>query len=59
MVSCHTKPYPYVVLYCHSQLMENRVFKVSLGGKNGDRVTALAVVTWILCSGTETMCRFA
>ncbi|KAE8687052.1 Pentatricopeptide repeat superfamily protein isoform 1 [Hibiscus syriacus] len=43
MVSCHTKPYPYAVLYCHSQLTENKVFKVSLGGKNDDIVTAVAV----------------
>ncbi|KAK8564315.1 hypothetical protein V6N13_005451 [Hibiscus sabdariffa] len=43
IVSCHTKPYPYAVLYCHSQVTENRVFKVSLGGDNGDRVTAVAV----------------
>ncbi|XP_039064304.1 BURP domain-containing protein BNM2A-like [Hibiscus syriacus] len=43
IVSCHTKPYPYSVLYCHSQVTENRVFKVSLGGENGDRVTAVAV----------------
>ncbi|KAL4354633.1 hypothetical protein GQ457_06G002170 [Hibiscus cannabinus] len=43
IVSCHTKPYPYAILYCHSQVTENRVFKVSLGGENGDRVTAVAV----------------
>ncbi|KAK8561261.1 hypothetical protein V6N13_149568 [Hibiscus sabdariffa] len=43
MMACHTMPYPYAVLYCHSQLTENRVFKVSLGGENGDRVMAVAV----------------
>ncbi|OMO74263.1 hypothetical protein CCACVL1_16865, partial [Corchorus capsularis] len=44
MVACHTMPYPYAVLYCHSQETENRVFKVSLGGgENGDRVEAVAV----------------
>ncbi|KAK8505882.1 hypothetical protein V6N13_080632 [Hibiscus sabdariffa] len=43
MVACHTMPYPYAVLYCHSQETQNRVFKVSLGGENGDRVTAVAV----------------
>ncbi|XVE93228.1 hypothetical protein REPUB_Repub01dG0172300 [Reevesia pubescens] len=43
MVACHTVPYPYAVLYCHSQETENRVFKVSLGGENGDRVEAIAV----------------
>ncbi|OMO86315.1 hypothetical protein COLO4_21242 [Corchorus olitorius] len=43
MVACHTMPYPYAVLYCHSQETENKVFKVSLGGENGDRVEAVAV----------------
>ncbi|GMJ06892.1 unknown seed protein like 1 [Hibiscus trionum] len=43
IVACHTMPYPYAVLYCHSQETENRVFRVSLGGENGDRVTAVAV----------------
>ncbi|KAL1176471.1 hypothetical protein V6Z11_A04G160800 [Gossypium hirsutum] len=43
MVACHTVPYPYAVLYCHSQVTENRVFKVSLDGENGDKVTAVAV----------------
>ncbi|KAK8714371.1 hypothetical protein V6N13_149564 [Hibiscus sabdariffa] len=36
-------PYPSVVLYCHTQLTENRVFEVSLDGENGDRVTAVVV----------------
>ncbi|KAA8545958.1 hypothetical protein F0562_020591 [Nyssa sinensis] len=43
MVACHTMPYPYAIFYCHSQESENKVFKVSLGGENGDRVEALAV----------------
>ena len=43
MVACHTLPYPYAVFYCHSQLTENKVFKVLLQGENGDRVDALAV----------------
>ncbi|XVF01123.1 hypothetical protein REPUB_Repub04eG0061000 [Reevesia pubescens] len=43
MVACHTVPYPYAVLYCHSQETENKVFKVSLGGENGDKVEAVAV----------------
>ncbi|XVF67702.1 hypothetical protein PTKIN_Ptkin10aG0142900 [Pterospermum kingtungense] len=43
IVACHTLPYAYAVLYCHSQETENKVFKVSLGGENGDRVEALAV----------------
>ncbi|XP_022762313.1 BURP domain-containing protein BNM2A-like [Durio zibethinus] len=43
MVACHTLPYPYAVLYCHSQETQNKVFKVSLGGENGDRVEAVAV----------------
>lgn len=43
MVACHTLPYPYAVFYCHSQESKNQVFKVSLGGENGDRVEAIAV----------------
>ncbi|OMO92119.1 hypothetical protein COLO4_17855 [Corchorus olitorius] len=43
MVACHTLPYPYAVFYCHSQKSENRLFQVSLGGENGDRVEASAV----------------
>ncbi|XWS54893.1 hypothetical protein CRYUN_Cryun10bG0128900 [Craigia yunnanensis] len=43
MVACHTVPYPYAVLYCHSQETENKVFKVSLGGENGDKVQAVVV----------------
>ncbi|KAJ7978380.1 BURP domain-containing protein [Quillaja saponaria] len=43
MVACHTMPYPYAVFYCHSQESENKVFKVSLGGDNGDRVKAVVV----------------
>lgn len=44
MVACHTMPYPYAVFYCHgSQKSENKVFKISLGGENGDRVEAVAV----------------
>ncbi|XP_059649970.1 BURP domain-containing protein BNM2A-like [Cornus florida] len=43
MVACHTMPYPYAVFYCHSQMSENKVFQVSLGGENGDRVEAVVV----------------
>ncbi|KAJ0077190.1 hypothetical protein Patl1_36381 [Pistacia atlantica] len=43
MVACHTMPYPYAVFYCHSQETENKVFRVSLVGDNGDRVEAIAV----------------
>lgn len=43
MVACHTMPYPYAIYYCHSQLTENKVFKVSLEGQNGDVVDATAV----------------
>ncbi|XP_059429425.1 BURP domain-containing protein BNM2A-like [Corylus avellana] len=43
MVSCHTMPYPYAIFYCHSQESQNKVFKVTLGGENGDRVEAIAV----------------
>lgn len=42
-VACHTMPYPYTIFYCHYQKSENRVYKVSLKGENGDRVEALAV----------------
>ncbi|XP_059650008.1 BURP domain-containing protein BNM2A-like [Cornus florida] len=43
MVACHTMPYSYAVFYCHSQVSESRVFQVSLGGENGDKVEAVAV----------------
>ncbi|XP_012567687.1 BURP domain-containing protein BNM2A-like [Cicer arietinum] len=43
IVACHTVPYPYAVFFCHSQKSENRVYKVSLGGENGDKVEAMVV----------------
>lgn len=43
MVACHTMPYPYVVFYCHSQETQNKIFRVSLRGDDGDRVEAIAV----------------
>ncbi|GMP37982.1 hypothetical protein CsSME_00009420 [Camellia sinensis var. sinensis] len=43
MVACHTMPYPYAIFYCHYQQSESKVFKVFLGGENGDRVEAVAV----------------
>ncbi|XP_028767936.1 BURP domain-containing protein BNM2A-like [Neltuma alba] len=43
MVACHTMPYPYAVFYCHSQKSENRVYKISLVGENGDKVEAMVV----------------
>lgn len=43
MVACHTMPYPYAVYYCHYQESENKVYKISLGGENGDGVDAVAV----------------
>ncbi|KAF4356036.1 hypothetical protein F8388_026039 [Cannabis sativa] len=43
MVACHTMPYPYLVYYCHYQVSENRVYKILLGGENGDKVEAIAV----------------
>ncbi|KAI9128444.1 hypothetical protein K1719_001437 [Acacia pycnantha] len=43
MVACHTMPYPYAVFYCHSQKSENRVYKISLVGDNGDEVEAMVV----------------
>ncbi|KAK2392831.1 BURP domain-containing protein BNM2A [Trifolium repens] len=43
IVACHTVPYPHAVFYCHSQESENRVYKVLLGGENGDKVEAMVV----------------
>lgn len=43
MVACHTMPYPYAVFYCHSRESGNKLFKVALGGENGDKVEAVAV----------------
>lgn len=48
MVACHTMPYPYAVFYCHgfhgqtTETTENKLFTVSLGGENGDRVDTIA-----------------
>ncbi|XVE67370.1 hypothetical protein DITRI_Ditri08aG0154900 [Diplodiscus trichospermus] len=42
IIACHVLPYPYAVFYCHSQESETRLFQVSLGADNGDRVEALA-----------------
>ncbi|XP_015892674.3 BURP domain protein USPL1 isoform X1 [Ziziphus jujuba] len=43
MVACHSLPYPYAVFYCHSQKSENKVYKVLIGGDNGERMEAVAV----------------
>ncbi|MCD7446579.1 hypothetical protein HAX54_010771 [Datura stramonium] len=44
MVACHTMPYAYAVFYCHyNAISKSKVFKVSLGGENGERVEAIAV----------------
>ncbi|XP_047969020.1 BURP domain-containing protein BNM2A-like [Salvia hispanica] len=43
MVSCHTMPYAYTVFYCHYHESDNRVYRVSLAGENGDAVEAIAV----------------
>ncbi|XP_004507419.1 BURP domain protein USPL1-like [Cicer arietinum] len=43
MVACHSMPYPYAVFYCHSQESENRIYRVSLVGDNGDKVEAMVV----------------
>ncbi|XP_060168385.1 BURP domain protein USPL1-like [Lycium barbarum] len=43
MVACHTMPYAYAVFYCHYTISKSKVFKVSLGGENGDKVEAIAV----------------
>ncbi|MED6204140.1 hypothetical protein PIB30_006202 [Stylosanthes scabra] len=42
-VACHPLPYPYAVYYCHFISTGTRVFKVLLGGENGDKVEALGV----------------
>ncbi|KAJ0010868.1 hypothetical protein Pint_34618 [Pistacia integerrima] len=42
MVACHTMPYPYAIFYCHGRT-DNKLFKVSLGAEDGDRVEAVAV----------------
>ncbi|XP_049401375.1 BURP domain protein USPL1-like isoform X1 [Solanum stenotomum] len=43
MVACHTMPYAYAIFYCHYTVSKSKVFKVSLGGENGERVEAIAV----------------
>ncbi|KAJ4716492.1 BURP domain-containing protein [Melia azedarach] len=43
IVACHIMPYPHAIFYCHTQETENKLFSVSLGGDNGDRVEAVAV----------------
>ncbi|CAN4112341.1 unnamed protein product [Withania somnifera] len=43
MVACHSMPYAYPIFYCHYTISKSKVFKVSLGGENGDRVEAIAV----------------
>lgn len=43
MVACHKMAYPYAVFYCHYQESENRIYKVSLVGENGERVDAISV----------------
>lgn len=44
MVGCHAKAYPYLVYSCHGHYKGhmNRVFKIALGGENGERVEAVA-----------------
>ncbi|KAH7575448.1 hypothetical protein JRO89_XS02G0114500 [Xanthoceras sorbifolium] len=43
-VACHSMAYPYAIFYCHSLENENKVFKISLAGDNGDRLEeALAI----------------
>uniref|UniRef100_A0A5B6YII2 Putative BURP domain-containing protein 3-like n=1 Tax=Davidia involucrata TaxID=16924 RepID=A0A5B6YII2_DAVIN len=43
MVACHPMPYPYAVFYCHSQGNKTKVFKIVVGGEDGNRVEAVAV----------------
>ncbi|KAJ1378508.1 BURP domain [Sesbania bispinosa] len=42
-VACHPLPYPYAVYYCHFIATGSKVFKVSLGGENGDNMEALGI----------------
>ncbi|KAK1402639.1 BURP domain-containing protein [Heracleum sosnowskyi] len=44
MLACHPMPYPYAIFYCHGHVDgSTRVFKIPLGGENGDKVDAIAV----------------
>ncbi|XP_022986586.1 BURP domain-containing protein BNM2A-like [Cucurbita maxima] len=43
ILSCHLMPYPYLVMYCHSQVSDTMLYKVVVVGENGDRVEALAI----------------
>ncbi|KAK6946222.1 BURP domain [Dillenia turbinata] len=43
IIGCHPVPYPYAVFYCHCQESDNKLFEVSLGGENGDRLKASAI----------------
>ncbi|XP_031264160.1 BURP domain protein USPL1-like [Pistacia vera] len=42
-IACHSLPYLYAVFYCHGQESKNRLFQISLGGENGEKVEAVAV----------------
>ncbi|XP_039035185.1 BURP domain-containing protein BNM2A-like [Hibiscus syriacus] len=42
MITFHTLSYPYAVFYCHTQKSETRLFRISLGAENGDKVKAIA-----------------
>ncbi|XP_029127520.1 protein RAFTIN 1B isoform X2 [Cajanus cajan] len=42
-VACHPQPYPYAVYYCHFISTGTKVFKVSLGSENGNKIEALGV----------------
>ncbi|XP_055801226.1 BURP domain-containing protein BNM2A-like [Solanum dulcamara] len=45
MVACHMMPCPYAVFYCHHTINNKiKVFKVSLGNINGDRLVEAIVV---------------
>ncbi|KAI5669811.1 hypothetical protein M9H77_19664 [Catharanthus roseus] len=43
IIGCHTLPYPYAVYYCHSQVSDNKLFKILLIGENGARIEAAAM----------------
>lgn len=44
MMGCHPMPYPYAIFYCHGHVDgTTRVFKIPLGGENGDKVDGIAV----------------
>ncbi|KAI4295542.1 hypothetical protein L6164_035581 [Bauhinia variegata] len=42
-VTCHPLPYPYAVFFCHYIGTGSKIFKVLLGGENGNQMEALGL----------------